>query len=463
MKPNSKGQTISASLGLLFALILISASAQPTRAQWTSPSSGTTTTSDNVGIGTPSPGSINSNSPLNAGTKLQITGPATAANIAALIINGYDNSILALSSQNGTANQRLFMLMQQANRLDFNNYTDDGMSAVNIMSMLSSGNVGIGTTSPGVKFMVKGATDRNFAAYASSSMVYSAALTDNASSYVPFSIDGSTLTLQSQTGGTTAIMGRVGVGTASPQTPLHVNGSSGDTVNTAWFTTSSFTPNSFGSVLRIGHGASSGNTHAVIESFIAGGSAPGNLILNSTGGNIGIGTTNITAGYKLDVSGDLKVSGTGNINANGTIEASNIKAKYQDVAEWVPASEQLAAGTVVVLDSTKSNHVISSSASYDTRVAGVISEQPGIALGEKAESKVLVATTGRVKVKVDASKSPIQIGDLLVTSDMPGIAMKSEAVNLGGVQFHRPGTLIGKALEPLAKGGGEILVLLSLQ
>jgi hypothetical protein len=31
--------------------------------------------------------------------------------------------------------------------------------------------------------------------------------------------------------------------------------------------------------------------------------------------------------------------------------------------------EQLAAGTVVVLDSTKSNQVISSSESYDTRVA----------------------------------------------------------------------------------------------
>jgi len=66
-------------------------------------------------------------------------------------------------------------------------------------------------------------------------------------------------------------------------------------------------------------------------------------------------------------------------------------------------------------------------------------------------------------VKVDASRGPIQIGDLLVTSDVAGVAMKSEAVNLGGVQLHRPGTIIGKALEPLAKGRGDILVLLSLQ
>jgi hypothetical protein len=41
--------------------------------------------------------------------------------------------------------------------------------------------------------------------------------------------------------------------------------------------------------------------------------------------------------------------------------------------------------------------------------------------------------------------------------------MKSVPVNIGGVLIHRPGTLIGKALEPLDKGTGEILVLLSLQ
>ena len=96
-------------------------------------------------------------------------------------------------------------------------------------------------------------------------------------------------------------------------------------------------------------------------------------------------------------------------------------------------------------------------------VAGVISEQPGIALAEGGAGKVLVATTGRVKVNVDASRGPIHIGDLLVTSDRPGVAMKSEPVNVGGVQLHRPGTLIGKALETLEKGKGKILVLLSLQ
>jgi len=75
----------------------------------------------------------------------------------------------------------------------------------------------------------------------------------------------------------------------------------------------------------------------------------------------------------------------------------------------------------------------------------------------------LVATTGRVKVRVNANRYPIRIGDLLVTSDTPGVAMKSQPFRLHGQTIHRPGTIIGKALESLGRGEGTILVLLSLQ
>jgi hypothetical protein len=96
-------------------------------------------------------------------------------------------------------------------------------------------------------------------------------------------------------------------------------------------------------------------------------------------------------------------------------------------------------------------------------VAGVVSARPGITLGEAGDGKVLVATTGRVKVKVDATRAAIKIGDLIVTSDVSGAAMKSMPFDMGGTLIHRPGTIIGKALEPLETGTGEILVLLSLQ
>jgi hypothetical protein len=154
---------------------------------------------------------------------------------------------------------------------------------------------------------------------------------------------------------------------------------------------------------------------------------------------------------------------TGGATFSGEVTGNNIHANYQDVAEWVEASHEMSAGTVVVVDPQANNGVTQSTRAYDTAVAGVISAQPGVILGVEGASKVKVATTGRVLVRVDATRGAIHAGDLLVTSDKPGMAMRSEPMELNGRKFHQPGTIVGKALQPLAKGEGEILVLLSLQ
>jgi hypothetical protein len=178
--------------------------------------------------------------------------------------------------------------------------------------------------------------------------------------------------------------------------------------------------------------------------------AGGTLYLQNSAGDVSIG-----AGTGAGAHGDLTVA--------GTIRAGTVYANYQDVAEWVPASESMPAGTVVVISDSANNTVKASTHAYDTGVAGVVSPAPGLLLGIESASKAKIATTGRVKVRVDATNHAIRTGDLLVTSDSSGMAMKSEPLDLGGVKIHRPGTLIGKALEPLAGGEGEILVLLSLQ
>jgi hypothetical protein len=66
-------------------------------------------------------------------------------------------------------------------------------------------------------------------------------------------------------------------------------------------------------------------------------------------------------------------------------------------------------------------------------------------------------------VKADASFGKIRPGDLLVTSPTDGHVMRSKPVKISGQTIHRPGTLVGKALEGLDSGRGEILVLLTLQ
>jgi len=78
------------------------------------------------------------------------------------------------------------------------------------------------------------------------------------------------------------------------------------------------------------------------------------LVFNQGGGNVGIGTP--APAKTLDVLGD--------INASGTITGGNIQAKYKDVAEWVPSSQKLMAGTIVVVNTDKTNHVVDANTHY---------------------------------------------------------------------------------------------------
>jgi hypothetical protein len=172
----------------------------------------------------------------------------------------------------------------------------------------------------------------------------------------------------------------------------------------------------------------------------------GNVIAD---GNLGIGTA-ATPGERLRVAGNVVVEG-------------NIGAKYQDIAEWVDTVEPLEPGTLVVIDSSATNRVTAAIRSYDGRVAGAVSAQPGVVLGEPGPNKGLIAQSGRVRVKADATYGAIRAGDLLVSSPTKGHAMRSRPLKIAGQHVHRPGTIIGKALEALPSGRGEILVLLTLQ
>src|SRR5688500_4935530 len=199
--------------------------------------------------------------------------------------------------------------------------------------------------------------------------------------------------LEGNNGGTVTLSalanGNVGIGTASPDSfaKLHLYGSGPfgqdlQTTSTQWTRLRFITPARTWGFFLDGGTAGLGAGKFGLYDY----TADAFRMVVDTAGNFGIGTP--TPANKLHVAGSITVDG-------------NINAKYQDVAEWVDSSQELPPGTVVVLDSAQSNQVIASTQSHDSRVAGVISRQPGVVLGEAGEGRVLVASTGRVKVKVD--------------------------------------------------------------
>jgi hypothetical protein len=356
-----------------------------------------------VGVGTSSPSNL-----------LHVL---SSSGVGYMRVTGAGGGVVNFEDASAASNQRLYQWRSEGGvfRLALSNDAATGFVQQNILVANSSGNVGVGTASPGERLELydPSATVRlkigTGGAAANSYLVLNAA-------------SGRTSIIQKQTGG--------------------ANG---------------------GQALLYAADDAGGRLFA-IDGTNGFGDSSAELMVKRNG-SVGVGT--ISPAAKLDVNAGsntaVAINATGAINASGAITGLTVNATYQDVAEWVPSTQKLAAGTVVVLDTTRTNSVLASTKPYDTRVAGVVSDSPGVILGQGGADKVKVATTGRVKVRVDATRAPIQVGDLLVTGEAEGVAMKSVPLVIGGREMHAPGTIIGKALEPLEKGTGEILVLLSLQ
>ena len=135
-----------------------------------------------------------------------------------------------------------------------------------------------------------------------------------------------------------------------------------------------------------------------------------------------------------------------------------------DCAEEFPVSGgvPIDEGTVVVMSGDGTVQV--SDQRYDTRVAGVVAgaggRHPGIILGRHEDGThgcAPIALFGTVYCKVDATDSPIALGDPLTTSGTPGHAMKATEPQRAF------GAVIGKAMKPMADSKGMIPVLVMLR
>jgi hypothetical protein len=211
-------------------------------------------------------------------------------------------------------------------------------------------------------------------------------------------------------GATTTLMtldgseSRVGIGTATPTAKLEVSGTIKATSIEA-STTGNVTGNLTGNITSTG--ANTMNTLTMASTLTSKG------IIPSSDATFDIGSSSY--GYN-------------------TVYAKATSAQYADLAEKYETDSEYEVGTVVIFGGER--EVTQSTIANDTRVAGVISEDPAYLMNDNSDGQA-VALVGKVKCKVHGI---IQKGDLLTTSgERPGCARKAMTPVLGSI--------VGKAME----------------
>ncbi|MEW6741771.1 MAG: VCBS repeat-containing protein [Planctomycetota bacterium] len=348
------------------------------------------------------------------------------------------------------------------------------------MRIDSSGNVGIGTSTPGRRLEVQdwGATARlTTTGYQYGSVLE---LRNSASQQD----DLGAINWQNNTGATPGqiryrgnenamlfvtdsaermrinSLGWVGIGTNSPARSLEVQWQQA----IARLTT---TDNMYGSVVELRNVFSAQDDLGAINWQNNTGATPGQIRYRGNE-NAMLFVTNATERLRIDSSGNVGIgtsSPTSKLHVNGTTTTNvlTITGGADLVESFETGEERCEPGTVVVIDEKHLGRLKMSSLAYDTKVAGVVSGAggilPGIRLGQDGvtHGDTLVAMTGRVFVKCSAESGAIRPGDLLTTASLAGHAMKASDPE------RRFGAVIGKAMSSLEEGTGLVLVLVNLQ
>jgi hypothetical protein len=176
----------------------------------------------------------------------------------------------------------------------------------------------------------------------------------------------------------------------------------------------------------------------------------------------------ITDSYSLYVEGRARITGgtsTGHItdrfiNRSGQRLRTGdvVKLKGTPIARFSGENNKIPIAEVTLADRENDTKVIGivdseSIPGPDTPDTRVGADDPTFV--EDGSELDVVILGAYAHCKVDATETPIEVGDLLTSSNNPGHAKKATDPKIGSI--------IGKALEPLATGTGYIAVFVNIQ
>ncbi len=285
-----------------------------------------TDSSNNVGIGAAASGSYklqvtgtsNFTSTINgAGVSLSDTLNGTTANFTSSVTgNFFIASPVATAAQSGGLrlnSQVAINARNAANSADITLITTNSSDAVAIrngaLNINSSGNVGIGTSSPSDRLNVVVGSNGNNTRFdgPTSGLI----IQTNASTTDIISYGGTTpayrnlnFSASASTNMTITTAGNVGIGTSSPSYRLDVL-ASGATMG------SIATSSASGGFLRLGYNTSSTNGYIGAGNQLVSGGSVADMALTSDAGNILFGTSSGTERMRITSNGFTKISNSG--------------------------------------------------------------------------------------------------------------------------------------------------------
>ena len=172
------------------------------------------------------------------------------------------------------------------------------------------------------------------------------------------------------------------------------------------------------------------NTSTVFESLIDDFSSAQSFIFNALNFNTSSNDTTLLS-LRSNSTPVFSVMANGDTNVSGNLRAGSLtlgtSTNPGDLAEKVDInpSEYVEAGDVLMVDDYAEDMYKKSNQAYETKIAGVVSENPTIVIGNgKTNHTAHLAMTGRTIVKVNIQNGEIKRGDLLTSSDIPGQAMR---------------------------------------